>query len=236
MRRAPARFQDCATCNLRAKTIVCDPADAEPAAFQKIRHSLLYDARQTVFYEGHACLGLYLLCSGKVKLTRSSARGQRQIVRILVGGELIEKHAFRDEALHEVTCETLERSQICLIEKEPYLALIQRNPQLALKLIELLSRELGRQMDQLDHFTFKTARERLAGLLLELGERFGGKAEDGIRVEITLKRQEVAEMAGVTLETVIRLLAAFRNEGLVSIDGKAMTLLNSDRLARIARL
>lgn len=236
MRRAPALVQDCATCSLRAKTIVCDLADAELAAFQKIRHSLQYDTRQAVFYEGHASLGLYLLCSGKVKLTRSSARGQRQIVRIPDGGELIEKHAFRDGALHEVTCETLERSQICLIEKKPYLALIQRHPKLAIKLIELLSREVGVQMDQLDQFTFKTARERLAGLLLELGERFGRKAEDGIRVGITLKREEVAEMAGVTVETVIRLLSAFRDEGLVSIDGKAMTLRHADRLARIARL
>jgi CRP/FNR family transcriptional regulator len=235
MKRKPCLIEDCGTCGHRSKSVLCDLAGDDLAAFEKIKRSLQYEPHQTIFYEGHACLGLYLLCAGRVKLTRSSARGQRQIVRILEGGELIEKHAFRDRALHEVTCETLEPSQICLIEKEPYLALIRHNPELALKVIQLLSSELGMHMDQLDQFTFKTARERLAGLLLELGDRFGKKAGEKVLVGITLKREEVAEMAGITVETVIRLLGAFRDEGLVNIDGRAITLLSPDRLARIAR-
>lgn len=235
MKWKPYPIEDCGTCRLRSKSVLCDLAGDDRAAFEKTKRSLQYGPHRAVFYEGHACLGLYLLCAGKVKLTRSSARGQRQIVRILDGGELIEKHAFRDKALHEVTCETLEPSQICLIEKEPYLALIRRNPALALKVIELLSSELGMHMDQLDQFTFKTARERLAGLLLELGDRFGKKVDEKVLVGITLKREEVAEMAGITVETAIRLLGAFRDEGLVCIDGRAITLLNPDCLARIAR-
>ncbi len=235
MRPRHCLIERCDSCGLRSKAVLCNLIGEDLAAFETIKRSLMYDPQQTVFYEGHACLGLYLLCAGKVKLTRSSIRGQRQIVRILEGGELIEKHAFRAKAIHEVTCETLEPSQICLIEKEPYMALIQRNPGLALSVIQLLSSELGMNMDQLDQFTFKTARERLAGVLMELGERFGKKADGGLLVGITLKREEVAEMAGITVETAIRLLSAFRDEGLVNIDGRAITLLRPDRLAKIAR-
>ncbi|MEW6544867.1 MAG: Crp/Fnr family transcriptional regulator [Nitrospirota bacterium] len=235
MKRKPCLIEDCGTCTFRAKSVVCDLEGDALAAFQKIKRSLQYEPHQVVFYEGHACLGLYLLCAGKVKLTRSSSRGQRQIVRILESGELIEKHAFRDGAIHEVTCETLEVSQICLIEKELYLALVRRHSDLALRLIQLLSRELGMHINQLDQFTFKLARERLASLLLELGERFGSEARQGVRVGITLKREEVAEMAGVTVETVIRLLGAFRDEGLISLDGRSITLLNPDRLTKIAQ-
>jgi CRP-like cAMP-binding protein len=90
-------------------------------------------------------------------------------------------------------------------------------------------------MDQLDQFTFKAARERLAGLLLELGDRFGKKCGDKVQVGLTLKREEIAEMAGVTVETAIRLLSVFRDEGLLTINGRAITLLSPDRLARIAR-
>jgi CRP/FNR family transcriptional regulator len=236
MKRKPRLLQNCERCELRAKSVVCDLEGNDLASFQQIKHSFEYEPHRTVFYEGHACLGLYLLCSGKVKLTRSSARGQRQIVRILDAGQLIEKHAFQDGALHEATCETIELSQICLIEKETYLKLIQHNPQLAIKLIKLLSCELGMHMDQLDQFTFKTARERLAGLLLELGTRFGKHGGDGVQVGISLKREEVAEMAGVTLETAVRLLGTFREEGLIGLDGRTITLLNQDRLTRIARL
>ncbi len=235
MKRKPCLTEHCDTCAFRGKAVLCDLEGDNLAEFQNIKHSLDYAPRQTVFYEGHSCLGLYLLCRGKVKLTRSSARGQRQIVRILGPGELIEKQGFGERALHEVTCETLEPSQVCVIDKERYLALIHRNPQLAIKLIQLLSNEHGVNMDQLDQFTFKAARERLASLLLELGDRFGGESADRVQVGLMLKREEIAEMAGITVETAIRLLRVFRDEGLLTIEGRAITLLNPDRLARIAR-
>jgi len=235
MKQKFSLLQSCETCALRGKSVICDLSDDDLAAFQKVKYSFYYEPRRTVFYEGHSCLGLYLVCSGKVKLTRSSPRGQRQITGILSAGHLIETHGFRAGAVHEATCETMESSQICLIEKASYLALVRRDPQVMLRLIQLLSEELGRSMDQLDRFRFQSARERLAGLLLELGDRFGQQAGDGLHVGISLKREELAELAGVTVETVIRLLRAFRSEGLVCLDGRAITLLNPERLSRIAR-
>jgi CRP-like cAMP-binding protein len=232
MKRKPCLTENCDTCTLRTQAVLCNLEGEDLEEFQHIKRSLDYESRQTVFYEGNLCLGLYLLCAGKVKLTRSSARGQRQIVRILGAGELIEKQAFGERALHEVT---LEPSQVCVIDRDRYLAVIHRNPQLAIKLIQLLSNEHGVNMDQLDQFTFQSARERLAGLLLELGDRFGKKGADQIQVGVTLKREEIAEMAGITVETAIRLLSVFRNEGVLTIDGRAITLLKPDRLARIAR-
>jgi CRP/FNR family transcriptional regulator len=236
MKQKTCLIDDCSTCVQRPKAVLCNLAGEDLAAFEKIKRSLQYDPHQVVFYEGHACLGLYLLCAGKVKLTRSSPRGQRQIVKILAGGELIEKHAFKENAVHEVSCETLERSQICLIERRPYMEMVQQNPALAINLIQMLSSELGMHMDQLDQFTFKAARERLAALLLQLGERFGKRTDGKVQMGISLKREEVAEMAGVTAETVIRLLGSFRDEGLVTIDRRVITLLNPERLSRIARM
>jgi CRP/FNR family transcriptional regulator len=236
MKRALVVSQDCAACGLREKSVVCDLEGREFDTFRAIRQSLRYDAGQTVFYEGHPCLGLYLLCSGRVKLTRTSSRGQRQIVGILEGGELIEKHAFQDGAVHEVSCETLEPAHLCVINREAYLGLLQRNSGLAIRLIELLSNELGVRMDQRDLFAFRTGRQRLAGLLLELSTKFGRKAGKGTLIGINLKREEMADMAGVAVETAIRLLSAFRKEGLISMERRSITLLNQDRLVRIARI
>jgi CRP/FNR family transcriptional regulator len=236
MKRAPAASRDCAACELRDKSVVCDLEGAELDTFRSIRQSLRYDAGQAVFYEGHPCLGLYLLCSGRVKLTRTSSSGQRQIVGILDGGALIEKHALQDGALHEVTCETLGPAHLCFIPREAYLGLLHRNSALAIRLIELLSSELGIRMDQRDLFAFRTGRQRLAGLLLELGARFGRKSGRGTQIGIHLKREEMADMAGVAVETAIRLLGAFRKEGLIGVERRAITLLNQERLARIARI
>lgn len=226
---------DCHTCTFRKNNVLCELEGDDLNAFLKIKRSLMYEPHQTVFYEGHACLGLYLLCAGKVKLTRSSARGQRQIVRILDSGELIEKHAFREGALHEVTCETLERSQVCLVDRTAYLSFLEKKGALAVKVIQLLSREVGIALDQLDQFTFKSARERLAALLLDLASRYGTTETDGMRLGIRLKREELAELAGVTVETVVRLLSAFQEESLLKLNGKDIHILNRDRLSKIAR-
>ena len=80
VKRKPCLVENCSTCGLRAKVVLCDIAGSDLAEFEKIKRTLEYAPHQTVFYEGHLCLGLYVLCSGKVKLTRSSTRGQRQIV------------------------------------------------------------------------------------------------------------------------------------------------------------
>ncbi|MEX5219205.1 MAG: Crp/Fnr family transcriptional regulator [Nitrospira sp.] len=204
-------------------------------AFDRIKIPITYKANQTVFYEGHASLGLYMLCSGKVKLTRSSIKGQRVIVRILEGGDIIEKEAFGDKTVHQVTCETLEPCKICLIERAPYLELVKRNGALALSLIELLSSEVRSHIGQLDEFLFKNARERLAAKLLQLALRFGFRVEGGVSIGMNLKREEVAEMAGITPETLARLLGAFQGEKLITVHGRTITLVDIDRLSRIAR-
>lgn len=236
MKRTFAVSQDCSGCGLRAKSVVCDLEGAEFDTFRSLRQSLHYSAGQTAFYEGHPCLGLYLLCSGRVKLTRSSARGQRQIVRIAEAGELLEKHVFQGGATHEVTCEALESSHVCFIDRRAYLQLVRHNGELAVCLIQLLSSELGIRMDQRDLFAFRSGRERLAALLLELGARFGKKTGAGTLIGIELKREELADMAGIAVETAIRLLSAFRKDGLIGIDRRSITLLKPERLARIARL
>ena len=236
MKRALAASQDCATCGLRARSVACDLEGAEFDTFRSLRQSLGYTAGQAVFYEGHPCLGLYLLCSGRVKLTRSSPRGQQQIVRIAEGGELLEKHVFQNGAVHEVTCESLEPTQVCFIDRQAYLQLVRRNGELAVRLIQLLSSELGIRMDQRDLFAFRSGRERLAALLLDMGTRFGGKTAKGTLINLELKREELADMAGIAAETAIRLLSAFRKEGLISVERRTITLLKPDRLARIAKI
>ncbi|MDE3018299.1 MAG: Crp/Fnr family transcriptional regulator [Nitrospirota bacterium] len=225
----------CEYCTCRSASVLCNLPASGLASLTRITHRFHYGPRETVFYEGHACLGLYLLSAGKVKLTRSSVRGERRIVRILTAGQLLETHAFQNDALHLVTCETLDASQICLIEREGYVALVRQDPQLAVSLIHLLSGELQRQQTERDSLLFQSARERLATLLLELVHRFGRETGDTVELQLALKREELAELLGVTMETAIRLLSTFRREGLVHLKGRTITVLNQSRLARIAR-
>lgn len=225
----------CRDCDLRPASVLCDLPPDYLAALEALCHRFQYRPQDTIFYEGHASLGLYLLSRGTVKLTRSSSRGRRQIVGILDAGQLIEKHAFRRDAMHLVTCDALEPCQVCLIEREGYLSLVRRDPVLAVNLIRLLSTEVGAQQEAADRVAFAGARERLAALLLDLSRRFGRTEGAAVRITLLLKREEVGELLGVTMETAIRLLAVFRDQGLIALEGRTITLVDTDRLARIAR-
>lgn len=229
---APGR--ECLTCAVRSKALLCDVGEEELCAFRAMTHVLRYGPRETVFHAGHPSLGLYLLCEGKAKLTRTAVTGRRQIVELLEAGDVIETHALMERRAHESTCVTLESSRICLIEREPYQALLKRNSALTFKLIHFLGNTIARQMVRLEWLTSLDARRRLAGLLLELDGRSGAPTDGKRPVSATLTREELAEMMGVTVETVIRLLSNFRREGLVQTSGRPIRLLNAERLARIA--
>ena len=195
----------------------------------------MYQPGQFVFYEGHPVLALYILCSGRVKLTRSTKSGQCRLVDIVDPGELIEKHSFQDEAVHELTCVSLEVSQVCMIDRAPYLKLLEQNGELAVRVLKLLSRKMSRSVDETDQFAFASARERIAGLLLELVERYGEPVQHGTKISLHLKREEVAQMAAVSIETAVRILQALQATHLIQMKGREITVLDLERLLRTAR-
>lgn len=226
---------ECRVCPSRETADLCNVEPGLFSEFEAIRHTLVYRPGQFLFYEGHAVLGLYILCSGRVKLTRTTARGQCRLVGIVDPGQLIEKHTFQDGAVHEVTCEAIEPSQVCVLDRTKYLAFLERHGELAVRLVKLLSRTMGSSLEESDQLAFASARERIAGLLLELANRYGEPAEQGIRIALQLRREELAQMAAMTTETAVRILTALHTKKIIEIHGREITICQADRLARAAR-
>ena len=230
-----SRSDDCSSCQSRTTSDLCDLDGATATEFENIKRSIVYQSGQFVFYEGHPVLGLYILCSGRVKLTRLTKNGQCRLVSIVDPGELIEKHSFQDGAVHELTCESLESSQVCVIDRVQYLKLLERNGDLAVRVIKLLSRKMSLSVDETDQFAFASARERVAKLLLELLERYGESVNEGSRISLHLKREELAQMAAVSVETAVRILQALQSAQVIKMKGREIIVLDHDRLNRIVR-
>jgi CRP/FNR family transcriptional regulator len=224
----------CDACAVRSNGMVCRAAGIDSSAFQRIIHRFVYQPRQIVFYEGHPCLGLYVLRSGKAKLTSSSSTGHRRIMSIVGSGELIERTGFCEGMLHNVTCETLEPSRVCLIDRRGYLDLLERCPSLAVDLLQRMSREGLPSNEVPNSLPFCKTADRLAAVLLELGRRFGHREPAGIALDIRLTREELSELACMAPETTIRLLARFKRERLISTNGRDILLLKPDRLGKLA--
>jgi CRP/FNR family transcriptional regulator len=224
----------CQTCRVRGESPVCRIAEADLDAFGRLLHRFEYQPRQVVFYEGHPCLGIYVLCAGKAKLTTSSSRGHRRIVRLVGPGDLIECNGFSEGAVHEVTCETLEPSRLCLIDRQGYLARLEKCPTFAVQLLQLASRRIMTTALGRERIPFCKTSERLAALLLHLSRRFGHRNSEGLALGIHLTREELGELIGAAPETVIRLISRFKRERLVGIAGDEILLLNPERLSKIA--
>ena len=232
----PSHVSDCETCPSQGNGDLCNLEDSAAMEFKKIRRTIMYQPGQFVFYEGHAALGLYILCTGRVKLTRSTAKGQQRVVGIMDPGQLIEKHIFKEGAVHQVTCEALDSSQVCVVDRTKYLDFLEQNSQLAVKVIKLLSHEMGLSLNETDQFAFASARERIAGLLLELAEKYGEPTPDGSKISLKLKREELAQMAALTVETGVRILKSLQSSKFIRMNGREITILQPDRLARIVRM
>jgi len=195
----------------------------------------MYQPSQFVFYEGHPVLGLYILCSGRVKLSRLTKNGRCRLVSIVDPGELIEKQSFQDGAVHALSCESLEPSQVCIVDLTQYLTLLEQNGELAVRVIRLLSRTMSSSFNETDQIVFASARERIARLLLGLVERYGEQTKDGTKISLHLKREELAQMAAVSVETAVRILQTLQSTHLIQTNGREITVLDPDRLARAAR-
>lgn len=225
----------CESCSNRAVSVFCNFAGKAAEQFQSLRHTIHYHSGQFVFYEGHPVLGLYILCAGRVKLMRSTRMGQQRVVGIIDPGHLIEKHTFRDDAVHQMTCEALEPSQICLVDRAKYLDLLKDHGQVAVEVIKHLSHEMGQSLGDTDQYAFASARERLAKLLLDLAGRYGESTPRGVRITLSLKREELAQMTAMTVETAVRLLQALQAQQIIEMNGRDIVLLQMDRLDRLAR-
>lgn len=225
---------DCEACPHRESSDICEIVPPSEESLGLVKRRVMYQPGQQVFYEGHVALGLYILCQGRVKLTRLNRKGQQRLVGILGSGDLLEKQAFQEQPVHQVTCEVLEPSQVCLLDRTNFLAFLKDHGDAAVKLIQVLSKEMTEVVSAADQFAFTPARERLARLLVELSERFGQKEDKGMRIILKLKREDLAQMIAVTVETVVRLLHDFQEAGLITMQGRDLTLLNVDRLTIIA--
>jgi len=225
---------DCHQCVLRALTPFCGALNSrEMDAFMKIKRGHAYEKNQAIFYEGNSCEGIYVLCSGSVKLVQSSKSGQQQILGIVSPGDLVEKSFLLHPGRHASTAEALEKSEVSFFHREEFLDVLKTNSHLAVNLISVLSREVESGRERSRQLAFKSAKRRLADILLDLGRRHGMKENGATVIKIQLKREELAGMAGVTQETVVRLLGSLNKEKLIRLVGKKILILDEERLNQI---
>jgi CRP/FNR family transcriptional regulator len=211
----------------------CDLAEKDLAELTKARTPNVYRKRSVIFYEGNPCLGVFCVFSGKVKISNRGADGHKQIVRLAKDGDLLGYRALLAGEAYAATAEVIEKATICFLDKQVFLQMIRRKPDVAGRIMKRICQDLRRAEQHALDLIQKPVAQRVGVLLLDLQERFGEKTERGVRINLELTRGEMAEMIGTTPESLIRILSDFKRRRLVDTDGPHVFVRNAAEIARL---
>lgn len=226
----------CQTCQSRGKSVFCDLSEEHLKEIDAAKTSNHYQPHQIIFYEGNRPLGVYCIASGKVKIFKMDTAGHQQIVRLAGPGDVIGYRSLLAHEPYAATAEILEEANICFVDSKIFFHILETHPATAFHVMSALAQDLGRAEQQMINLTHKNIRERLAELLLVFEKQYGQKTAKGVKLDISLTREELAELIGTTQESLIRLMSEFRQDGLIAVDGRNITLLNIKKLVETANL
>lgn len=232
MKRKKFDIPSCNDCQLVHNTAFkhLTPDETDILNFEKgCNH---YKRGNIIFHEGNKGNGVYCIYKGVIKLYKTGIDGREQIIRFAKPGRMI---GFRSVLSNESACTTAEALNdvsLCFIPAKTFLNLVQSNRQFSMHLIQLSCKELGEANKFILDMAQKNVRERLAEVLLLLDETFGTD-KDGV-LDISLTREEIANIVGTATESVIRLLSEFKKDKLIEISGRHIKILNEKELNRIS--
>lgn len=199
---------------------------------QMVSHE--YKKGQVIFRGGMTPNGIYLLHNGRAKKYTIGDDGKQHIFYICSSGEALGYHSLLSEEPYPDYAETLEDSTISFIPKSVFFTLLDQSKQLSQKLLKSLSHEFTVFIHSTTVFAQKTVRERLALSLLMLKDKYTDKDSQDKPVEITLLREDLANIVGTATETLVRLLRDLKEEHIIETEGRIIRVLHPAKLARIA--
>ncbi|MFA9388249.1 MAG: Crp/Fnr family transcriptional regulator [Prolixibacteraceae bacterium] len=191
---------------------------------------------QNIFTEGAYPLGIYFVKKGKVKKFKSLNGGKEQIIYLCNEGEMIGYAAFLGEEKYQDSAAAITDSLIGFVSKDKLDRLLDKHEELSNLLTKKLSHEFGVMVNFIATFTTKSVRERVALTLLILNENFRQNRNDDNEIQIVLTREDFANIVGIAVETLVRILSTFEKENLIEKKGRKIIVLDTQKLFKIADL
>lgn len=175
--------------------------------------------------------GVLLMTTGRAKICSYTDDGKQAILAFIEPGEIFGELALLGSQEREEYAEAIEKSTVILLPSDVMQELLESNPQVSLGVTKLLGLRRQRIERRLKYLLFRSNRERLVSLLLELAEQYGQETEAGIQLRIKLSHQDLASVIGSTRETVTVLLGELQGEGLIATGRRKLIITKLDDLA-----
>jgi CRP/FNR family transcriptional regulator len=175
------------------------------------RHTI--QPHEILFRQGESSDWLYVVRAGQLKLTVTGPDGRDQIIRVAVAGQLIGYDAV-DDLRHPYTATALTPGRLCGLRHRDMLRVMEQNVEVSRRLVQLLNQELSQAQALIHILGQKSSAEKIALFLLSLVPE-DGAGDPQPELPLPLSRQEMADMLGLTVETVSRLMAELKRERII---------------------
>jgi CRP/FNR family transcriptional regulator, dissimilatory nitrate respiration regulator len=205
-------------------------ATDELEALLNITEQQTYQKGETIFWEGDAGTGFFLVISGKVKVFKVSPEGKEQILQVFGAHEHFAEVPAFDGQSFPASAAALERTELLFFPRTAFLELLKVHPSLAVNLLKVFARHLRRFAKVIEDLSLREVPGRLAAYLLYLSDRTGNQND----VELDLTKGQLAALLGTIPETLSRVFAKLSNEKIISLDGSTVKLLDLQRLKVLA--
>lgn len=191
-----------------------------------------YRKNQVIFDQGDPGSSLIVIKSGLVKISLVDSNNHEFIIKTFSVNDFFGEMSLLDGGARSATATAVEDTHALIIFRQNFISLIQKTPAMALGMLTELSDRLRVTTENISNLTFFDAYGKVAQCLLSLADKLGTREEDGVTMQLTLSRQELANMSGLSRETFARILKEFQVRGCLKVQGKKIVILNEKVMRR----
>lgn len=194
------------------------------------RETRYFKNKELIFKEEGFPFGLYFVQKGKIRTYKTNADAKEYVTGLYKAGDFLGYLPLLQERVYEESAMAMEETEVVIIPKEDFFALLHNDRDVSYRFIQLLSENLSAKEEELLHLAYDSVRKRVADALLHLRETFKEK-EEPFRMAVT--RDHLASLVGTSKECVIRVLSDFKEEGLVETRMSEITIRNPEGLKAV---
>ena len=194
-----------------------------------------FKKNEIIHHEGDIPTHMMMLVEGKVRVYKEGVSNRSQIIRMLKPCDFFGYRAMIADEGYNTSVSAFEPSVVYYVKKEAFLKVIRQNSEFCYLFMVEMAKDLGQSDTRSVSLTQKHTRGRLAESLLSLKDNYG-LDEDDATISMYMSREDLANLSNMTTSNAIRTLAAFAEEGIISIDGRKIKILDLDELIHVSRI
>jgi len=215
---------------LRTVPIFSELTDGDIASLSRLTNRRRYPKDTVVFFENEEGDFFFTIVEGRIKVTILGDDGREIILSVLGPGDFFGEMALLDGGPRSASAMAVDDTRTIALDRGDFRAMLESRPQAAMAVLAAVASRVREADEMAGGLAFLDVGGRVAKKLLELAASHGIRREDGVLLDVPLTQEEIANMVGVTRESVNRHLAYFRREGVIRGRGRRIVIQDAEAL------